>query len=141
MEPRPYCERLSLEKKGSTTLDLSGGNVLFINNLEGCKDDVRQLSNKFMNMGYNVKIFHKSPSFQELEQKIQHMKSGVPSNVIVFFFGYGFGNSIRTFMFLNEDDKECLSSREFCKLFTFEQKKNESVVVFLQLLLNSFLDK
>ena len=102
------------------------GIVFLINNLKGYKNDVEKISNLFMKMGYKIILSREIASLQELEQKVLSIEKKPHTDMIVFFFGYGFED----FVYINREGNECVSYRQFCNLFNIKQTNEESIVVF-----------
>ena len=96
--------------------------VYFINYLDGCKEDIENLSFVFTKLWYEIKILDNLKSSKELRDEINEEKrKAIITEAVIIFFGYGFGLD---FMFFGDD---IITYHQFCKIFDFHPDKNIAV--------------
>ena len=97
------------------------GTALFFNSIEGCKDDVINLKKRLEDLGWkclDVKV-NAMEDFQKQKLKISS------KIMMVFFFGYGYGNQ----MFLGSSSKESVIYEVFYqKMSEFQEEKNQIIL-------------
>ena len=119
--------KITNKKMNKSEKEKACGTVLFFNYIDGCKNDVINLKERFENLGgwecLEVKI-NNMKDFQK-QREIIKVSSGT---MMVFFFGYGYGEQI----FLGTSTKESVSYLVFFeKLNEFQNKnKDNQVIVF-----------
>ena len=100
------------------------GRALFLNNIQGCKEDVKVLKEKLNKLKYQCEdlVIETKKDFKRVVNK--NCKSGT---LIVFFFGYGYGEQ----MYLGLSNTESISFQSFClEIKKFQENKNDTLILF-----------
>lgn len=117
---------ISVEDKIYGLNDCHRGYVYMLNNLEGCKEDIKILEDKFSQLGFEITHIKEVDSYQSLEKKMSENYKSKPSTVVVVFFGFGYEDNL----FIGKNENESVSAMKFLQAFNINKGPNNASILF-----------